>query len=302
MKTSGIGIALRTVLLKIGFRPTSPLWEMLWKFSRLLFQLRNFFLRSRSLTVQVGDIAFQLTPDGAAAAGIWLGMKMEFEEIEFVLEHIKPGMTFVDIGSNAGVFSLAVATKMRDGHIYAFEPSPWTFRLLQDNIRLNSLEGIIAPQQIALADYAGEAVLNVNDKWKDDLNTLGRPDPWYSRIKSQLTIPVTTLDAFARAEGIHRLDILKVDVEGAELLVFRGATTWLEREDAPLIVYESYSWLMGGFNYKPQDAMRFLHNYGYLFFEFSKSEKHLLQCDIGHHDKTLIAVKPSHSAFGLLSR
>jgi len=259
-----------------------------------LFSLRNRLLLNRAISVRVGDSLIQMTPTGAEAASIWSGARFEQREVEFILQVLGPEMVFLDIGANVGLFSLAAAKRHPKAKVYAFEPCKWTFQILQRNLQLNSLDNVQA-YRTALGDYTGEAVLQVNAVGRDGLNTIGRPSHTDCQIVAQEKVPITTLDAFLVEHGIGRVDVMKVDVEGAELLVFQGAKNLLMREDAPLILYEGYSWCTKGFSYHPVEIMWFLQNCGYSFFVFDDQTGKVTPRQPAHgYDAMVIAAKPTH--------
>lgn len=287
-------INIRSLLLKSGFTPRSFVWSLGWKLSRALFQIRNLLLFGRPLHIVIHEVAFDLAPQGAAAAGLWLGLRWEHEEIGLALGMLNSEMILIDIGTNAGVFALPVGKKLSatKGMIYAFEPTEWTFELLQKNIRLNGLEETIHAYRMAIGDYSGEAILNVNPLGKDDLNSIGLPHTWHFQIAARECVPITSLDEFLVEKKITRVDLVKVDVEGAELLVFHGGKRLLEHEDAPVIIFESFGWCTAGFGYEPKEALSFLNSLGYQFFKFDPSTHILVPCTVGNHNATIVAVKP----------
>lgn len=260
------------------------------------FQARNFLLHSRPLRMQVGDVCWLMMPKGTVAFEFWTGTYFERNELGFVLRCLRQGMTFMDVGSNVGLFALAGAKRLEQlggGVVYAVEPSTWSFGVLQENVRLNHLTNVFL-YRTAFGDYTGEAVLKLNVPWKDALNTLGEPSHPNSQVIGYETVPITTIDAFIEANHISKVDLMKVDVEGAELLVFKGAENLLRRPDAPLIVYES-SPLTAGFNYHPVEVMWFLQDYGYQFFMLDPTTGHVLPRKPGHgYDGTIVVARPSH--------
>lgn len=172
---------------------------------------------------------------------------------------------------------------------------------MQENIRLNGLHNVI-PIRSALGDYIGEALLWVNAPDKDGFNTIGEPSHPDSQVTGQETVPITTLDTFIEANGISRVDMIKMDAEGAELLVFRGAKNLLQRKDAPLILYES-GLCSKGFGYHPVEIMWHLESYGYsLFILDGNSEKICLHKVTRNYDAIVIAIKPGHYFYERLER
>jgi FkbM family methyltransferase len=262
----------------------------------VLYPIRNFILRDQPLVVQAGGQSFLLAPKGAVPLEMWSGRWFEKQEIDFVLGTLRPGMTFVDAGANVGIFSIPAAKKLGSGIVLAFEPCRWTYDRLVENARLNGLTNLLGFHS-ALGDYDGQAVLRVNVAGKDGLNTLGEPAHEDSDVVGTEIVPITTLDDFLRKRSIRSVDVMKIDVEGAELFVLRGARELLERPGAPLILYES-GFLSKGFNYHPVEPMWLLEKYGYSFFVIdSGSGKVSALGSSGGYGAMIIAVKPSHPQY-----
>jgi len=263
------------------------------------FTLRNALTGRKPLTVHVGDQTFLLAAEGAVAAEIWCGRYAEERELEFIIGALRPDMTFFDIGANAGLFSVPAAKKLRNGRVFAFEPSRWTYELLLRNARLNNLENIRALRS-AVGDHTGEAILQVNAPGKDGLNTIGKPTHPDSQVVTNEVVPITTLDSFMREGSVNRVDVIKIDVEGAERLVFLGAAGLLSRPNAPLILYES-GCLTKGFDYHPVESMWLLQKFGYSFFVIDSSTGKILRPSADRaYDAMVIAAKPAHPLYSTL--
>jgi FkbM family methyltransferase len=126
---------------------------------------------------------------------------------------LEPGMTFVDVGSNKGDFALIAARAMNDeGHVIAFEPSPENCGWIRKSIELNGYRSIEL-HELAMSDANGRERLY-----------LGERSGWHSLVgdaeRESIEVETRTLDS---ALGATPPDVLKVDVEGAELRVLRGA-------------------------------------------------------------------------------
>lgn len=277
-------------------------WRIAWlRFKQeRVFLLRNQLLSNRPIRVKVGGVSFLMIPKGAEAAANWSGSRFERREIAFILQVLQSGMTFLDIGANVGIYAIAAAKKDPNVKVYAFEPCGWTFQVLEENIRLNALSNVAAIRT-ALGDRIGKVVLQVNAPGKDGLNTIGRPSHPDCQIIAQETVPMTTLDAFIQSHSVSRVDVMKVDVEGAELMVLRGGKNLLEREDAPLILYEGYSWCTKGFDYHPVEIMWLLQDYGYSLFVLDSESGKVVPRKSSHgYDAMIVAIKPEHPFFGKL--
>jgi hypothetical protein len=91
---------------------------------------------------------------------------------------------------------------------------------------------------------------------------------------------------------------MKVDIEGAELMMFRGARELLVRADAPLILYEGFGFLTRGFGYHPVEILWFLESCGYSLYVLDSESGEVSELKPDYqYDSMVIAVKPGHAAF-----
>lgn len=262
----------------------------------ILYPIRNVILRNKPLALNVGGLSYVLAPEGAVPLEMWSGRYFERQELEFVLSVLEAGMTFVDVGANVGLFSIAAAKKVQDGRVLAFEPCGWTHNRLVKNQRLN---GVTNLQTIhtALGQRTGEAILHVNVSGKDGLNTIGRPTHGDSEVVDAEKVPVVTLDDALQQCSIDRVDVMKMDVEGAELLVLLGARRLLSSSNAPLVLYEASS-LSKGLDYHPVEEAWLLQKYGYSLFVLDSNSGRISVPPKGKaYDASVIAVKPIHPAY-----
>ena len=204
---------------------------------------------------------------------------------------------FLDIGANVGIFSLLASKVSPSANILAFEPTATTFELLSRNIQLNDARNV-TPLHLALGNFSGHATLHLNVSGKDGLNTLGklsRPD---TEAAGDETVPITTLDDYLRSASLGRIDLMNVDAEGAELSIFEGASSLLQRPDAPMILYEAFSFLTRGFDYHPVEIFWLLERLGFSFFTLNSDSGKLAVPEASRaYDSIILAVKPSHPAY-----
>ncbi len=134
---------------------------------------------------------------------------------------LRPGMVVADIGANIGYYSLISSRAVgAGGMVFSFEPDPRNYGLLARSIQKNGYTNILA-SQIALSDRSGKLTL-----YADALNA-GNSSLGRENIQTELRsfeVETETLDNFILREGKGRkIDIVKMDVQGAEGLVLRGA-------------------------------------------------------------------------------
>jgi FkbM family methyltransferase len=147
----------------------------------------------------------------------------EREESGIVRKMLRPGMTFVDVGANVGYYTaLAAQLVGRNGFVFAFEPSEYGFPRLSSMIEINGLTCARAIK-CALADVAGEGLLfGAVDEDICDIHTatmVPNDNPRRAVVRTE------TLDRMAEQLNIKQIDFLKIDVDGFEPVVLKGAAT-----------------------------------------------------------------------------
>ncbi len=192
----------------------------------------------------------------------------EREEQGFLLEYLRPGMTFIDIGAHQGLYSLLASKKVSPGgRVVAFEPSPREFRRLRWNLALNRCRNVHA-EPFALGMTEGTAQLFVCLAGETGCNSL-RPPVVPDPVR-KIPVPITSLDRYlALAKiGTDGVDFVKLDVEGAELDVLKGAPGLLSKA-RPLILSELTDVRTAPWGYRSQEIYAFLEARGYRWFSIA---------------------------------
>lgn len=148
-----------------------------------------------------------------------------------ILAELTPGATFVDVGANIGWYSVLAARAVgAQGRVLAFEPDPENIDLLLRSVTSNGFANVTA-LPVALSDRTGTAVLQ---RYGGSNAALFADDG--AKGVGDHRVSCLPLDVFG--DLLTRLDVMKVDVEGAELLVLRGADTVFSRYGRPVIFLE----------------------------------------------------------------
>ena len=154
---------------------------------------------------------------------VYVAGSFEPNEFAFLDRTLRHGMTFLDIGANHGLYSLFAAGRVgTPGRVVAFEPSSRERHILQRNLSLNRLSNVtVLP--VALADERAEAHLQIAPVLHGGHNTLGGfAHEGVAAVAAEL-VPVETLDEVADRLELDKVDVIKIDVEGAEVRVLKGA-------------------------------------------------------------------------------
>jgi len=181
---------------------------------------RTLLGRDDQVTVVRGDIAWDLDLGEGIDFAIYLLRAFEHSSIRAYSRLIKPGAVVIDVGANIGAHTLPFAQLVGpNGHVYAFEPTAYAFRRLQRNLALNSVlaqrvsafQAMLAAPEIRHSTHLGVAA-----------STEGAE--------------VIRLDDWVARHNIPRIDFMKIDVDGHECRVLRGAHETLRRFRPSLLV------------------------------------------------------------------
>ncbi len=194
----------------------------------------------QKINSRISKFGFQLIGNGSLKKL----QKGEFKKDAFDTQKSiigKGNITIFDVGSNRGDITQKYNSLFPNSKIFAFEPFPenadiFDFRFsYQKNIQLN---------RIALSEKQGSLSFYVNES--SDTNSLLKPtiigasSDAQCKNKSIIDVEVNTLDNFCQQQKIERIDILKLDVQGSELSILRGATELLTKGAIKLIYTEAY--------------------------------------------------------------
>lgn len=146
----------------------------------------------------------------------------EQSSFEFFKKHAKPGGTILDIGAHIGLYSVFFS-KLTNGKVYSFEPTPSTLTVLRKTIQINKCEKNVTVIPAAVAETPGMATFYSNDIDVSTSNSLVNIDLG-ANIKRQgaYEVQVLSIDSF-RLQHSLKIDFLKIDAEGVELEVLQGA-------------------------------------------------------------------------------
>jgi FkbM family methyltransferase len=153
----------------------------------------------------------------------------EPNEMAFVASMLQPGMTALDVGANVGWFTLTMASRVGpQGTVVAFEPSPRERARLDEEVDRNRLSWVKVRSE-ALYDTSATLQLHLADLAHCGHNTLG--GFIYQGVEEVQSVAVVAerLDALLPSLALTRLDLVKIDVEGSELRVLKGAAATLRR-------------------------------------------------------------------------
>ena len=173
--------------------------------------------------------------------------------------------------------------------LHAFEPLPANITRLERNLALNSIENVIV-HSMAVSDKAGEAMFYAPESRSSGTGRLAAR----KGLRPKLKVATATLDNLVAEGTISTPRFIKMDVEGAELRVLRGADQLLSSDNPPMMIFELNEELAAAFDSTPEDYAQLLEAKGYRTYvlKSGKLESIDLRNQRGHND--IFAFKGSH--------
>jgi FkbM family methyltransferase len=220
--------------------------------------------RLRKLLRADCDAELQVTRDGlewllnpsdyAQSEFFWLGAYEYWERYHFG-RLLRPGDVVFDIGANFGYYSIAACAVLKGNClVHAFEPNPALYARLVKNVELNDFAGRIRAYATALSDTCGLGHLNIKPSHSGIAKLV--------QSSGGATVSLTTLDDFCRANGIEKVDFLKIDVEGLEERVLRGTERTMSSL-RPLLLIELHPTALAEEHSSVQAVAALLQKHGY---------------------------------------
>lgn len=224
----------------------------LWKLNQLFFH--------KTITINLTpEMKCICHPDSSFGSLIIYTKLPEYEEMNFIYDFLKKDDTFLDVGANIGAHTLMAASKIKTGKIFSFEPSLKALKYLRENIKINKLMKIVT--------IVNKVVSNKNGFEKFMLGKHSEIDKITEKGDSTdiKMIPSIVLDKFLLKNKIKYVNLIKIDVEGAELKVLEGLKNYLSNRKVGLIIFEINS-NCKAYGYTSSDIFRFLNQNDFIIY------------------------------------
>jgi FkbM family methyltransferase len=201
----------------------------------------------------------------------------ERDVLKRFLSLLEPDDVVYDIGASIGLYAVTSAAIVTKGKICAFEPDPDICTHLQGNVSLNKFDNFQL-MQCALSDMDGEATL-----YTDGAAGLAPSLSQQTREgapQGKITVPIRTVDNILSQNELPPPTVLKIDIEGAELLCLKGCSRLLAGEFAkpPRILFiEMHPNFLPDFNSSPEEIKQYMIDCGYelVWHDLRAAEEHL---------------------------
>ena len=182
--------------------------------------------------------------------------------VRYVLEHVQPGWTCVDLGANVGAVSIPLWKKVGpDGRVISVEADPSNIARIRANLNLNNCpEGSVV--NVAIANRKGTVQLRcypAANGWQ----TLGNPSFAKDYQSFVIDVPAITFYELAESYGLESVDFVKIDVEGAEILVLAGMESFLRDKRIGCVIFEVNHLMLEGMGHTVSELLSFWDNLDY---------------------------------------
>lgn len=240
---------------------------------RLAEGIRKFYARKNpeeSLIVHdfMGALNFRCHVGEHMGSQIYWRGEYSGAQLRILESLLKPGSVFVDLGANQGEFSIYAASLVgNEGKVFSFEPDPRMQERLAGNISLNRFPQVVV-EPLAISDRPGRLEFYTPiEAYEDGTHNAGLPTLYARKgVDSAFTsVEATTLDRWKADRQVQRVDVIKLDIEGAELPALRGGEQ-LICEHKPALMIEVNAATCQAAGYSMQELIEWLHVHGYQLF------------------------------------
>jgi FkbM family methyltransferase len=205
------------------------------------------------LTIQQKDYKLHFFPSNLSES-LWVDPMWREPELAFFRAYLKPGNRVIDVGANIGDTALAASSQVGvAGRVWAVEPHPNTFAYLKKNVELNRRGNI---ELIHAAASSQRGSLSLSNDRRDDMNRV---------VTNGVPVRAERLDDLV--EQTDDINLLKIDVEGYELSVLRGAGRILKFTQ--VVYFEVSEMMFRSFGYTVTDVFDCLHSVGFQLLKIS---------------------------------
>lgn len=240
-------------------------WEIFRKFGK-----RMSFIFDNNLKI------YLYPNDGVARLTYYFGYHEPeiFNFLKKFLDKIKESedeIVYCDIGANIGLYSLFAAKRLENkGKVIAFEPHPLIYKRFIENIKLNSLQNIIAINK-AVGDNNGAVSL---------VHSLDSAKTYVSKVynnSKEKNVDLISFDTFLKENKISNIHYLKIDVEGFEFYVLQGMKEFLRNTPPKIIQIELYEEFLQRSGSSLNQTVDFLNDLGYTFWKLDSNNLKLYE-------------------------
>ncbi len=208
--------------------------------------------------------------DVAVSGALAMGVFEKFET-EIFRNSIKEGMNVVDVGANIGYYTLIAAKRTGSGgRVFSYEPEDGNFKILEKNVKANMLNNVSLNKK-ALSDKDGQRDLFL-EKNNRGHHSFAKSESTFEKV----SVPTETLDESLKRFGSPKIDLIKIDIEGAEPIALRGMKKTTEQNKNLIIFTEAYPKSMERLGESATSFLYDLRKLGFSLYFIDESKEELI--------------------------
>lgn len=235
---------------------------------RKAFNSMYSFVQGPGYLIKVGE--FQMYLDEKDTLGLSVGRAHEPHITKLTKKYIKESDVVLDLGANIGYFTLIFSKLVGlKGKIFAFEPDPTNFAILRENVLINKCSNVILIQK-AVSKTSGKGTIYLSENNKGDHRIFDSGDN-----RKEIIIETTSLDDYFK--NFSRINFVKMDIQGSEILALRGMKKILKKNKKHIKIQAEF-WPYGLRRAKtePEEFFNILEKYNFCFFEINEADYNLI--------------------------
>jgi FkbM family methyltransferase len=254
---------LKTPILNI-----IPMTRVKLFIARILYLLVHMLLRNDIHRIRRKGIVYQVDLSEGVDLSLFLFGSFQDHVTSQKYVQLEDDAVIFDVGANIGGMALRFAQQVPRGHVYAFEPTDFAFSKLLNNLSLNPhLAKAITAVQLFLSDQtASRHQIQAYASWKVDGSASNAHRLHGGMLKSARSVAAVTLDDYCANNGIDRVDLIKIDTDGHELSVLKGAWRTVAK-NRPYIIFEIGLYVLQEQHIAFEQIYEYFAEYGYHLFD-----------------------------------
>ncbi|MGB8352717.1 MAG: stealth conserved region 3 domain-containing protein [Chthoniobacteraceae bacterium] len=214
-----------------------------------------------------GQAIYIDTRDRSVAPRLLLTGDWEQETTEVFIKHVRPGATIVEVGANMGYYTLLAAERVgRLGKVIAFEANRDLCGLLRESIEINSFVCQCEVINKAVAGSAGTVTLRKSREHTGQSSLAPARPAFLGQVADsveEVSVESVSLDAFLRERGLPCPDVIKIDAEGSEPLIFQGLQHTLDNATDLVVIFELNTEMIRAMGHDPLEMLENLVSKGF---------------------------------------
>jgi len=252
-----------------------PITKIKIFFGRILYHMVHLIYREDKRTIVRNRIKYEIDLSEGIDLSMFLFGNFQRHVSQNKYLSLSQDAIIFDVGANFGVMSLQFAKLVPWGKVYSFEPTFYAFSKLRKNLELNPelAKRIVAIQSFVSSSTSEEPGIEAYASWKVGGTVKGVKHQVHGGIaKSTDGIGAVSLDDFCEQNEIKRLDFIKIDTDGHELEVLKGAKKVISKFN-PVIIFEVGIYVMEERNIDFSDYLEFFDSLDYSLFNSKNSKR-----------------------------